>query len=220
MKKIFIAALFAVSSLFISCSNEDSVKTDVENKFVAKNNPNNSDVSDFLDSYYNTSYDFANNISTADENNKKITITEVVVNDDMRARGYVVTDNATGEFLYFADVDRTNYVLSTYEASTNEYDSVLNIDQTELYSANQYDFIEIIEAANASTTKGGWFFFAKVKVILDNFWETTHDASGVTMGADSNGNAECTKTITTTRVRFWINWGSTTQTVTVKPCPQ
>lgn len=38
MKKIFIAALIALSALVVSCSNEDSVKDNVVNKINAKSN--------------------------------------------------------------------------------------------------------------------------------------------------------------------------------------
>ena len=218
MKKIFIAAFIAVSALVVSCSNEDSVKDDVVNNINAKSSTVSSEITDFLKSFYRTNYQLGRNVATKDENNTEILITEVVITNEGRARGYVVTDANTGKFLYFADVNRQSFVLHTYEAATKVYDKVYDINKTELYAANQYDFIEIIEAANASITKGGWFFFAQVKIALDHFWYSDTDTSGISMGADANGNAVCTRTITTRKVRFWINWGTTTTTVTV-PCP-
>lgn len=208
MKKIFIAALIALSALVVSCSNEDSVKDDVVNKINAKSNTVSPEVTDFLKGFYRTNYQLGRNVATKDENNAEILITEVVIANEGRARGYVVTDANTGKFLYFADVDRQSFVLHTYEAATKVYDKVYDINITELYAANQYDFIEIIEAANASITKGGWFFFAQVKIALDNFWgKPIVNDGGPWAGVNPDtGQLGCWQTSHQQTRRFWINW--------------
>ncbi|MCZ8168823.1 hypothetical protein [Flavobacterium sp.] len=77
------------------------------------------------------------------------TITEVFVGDDERARGYIVTDKNNNEFLYFFDVDRTEFKLTSYDVKENSQQLIEQINLSEKWLvSDMYDFIKVINDGN------------------------------------------------------------------------
>lgn len=164
MKKLFykpVVLLFSISLLFMSCSKEDDNKTVNGNAKVAA----------YLKSFYKKDYHIGKSVESrtvkptiasyarTDEAQsvvyEDIKLTEVFVADEDRARGYVVTDKDTNEFLYFADVDRENYKLTTFDADANETLIKNNIDQLQEWaSSNKLDFIQLVEQYNYQVSSG------------------------------------------------------------------
>ena len=140
MNFIALTAIFAVSTVFVSCSEEDAIQTNASatKTTLAKAATASAsvDVDGFLKTFYAKSYSYGESVTTKDENGTSLVVSEVIISGDAVARGYVVSQLADGKFLYFTDVDRDNFVMKTYEASTDEYDSVLNLDQDPLFVAS------------------------------------------------------------------------------------
>jgi len=89
-------------------------------------------------------------------------VTEVFVGNQEKANGYVVTDKVTGEFLYFVNVDRTSFILTSVDIDKNEQLTFNNINTNESYTnTNEFDFIEIAlnESNNGISNKIGPRFF-------------------------------------------------------------
>ena len=127
-----------------------------------------------------------------------VVLMEVFVNNEERARGYVVNDKDTNEFLYFIDVDRINYKLTSVDIDANETKVADNINQLENYvSSNQFDMIKVVEDYNDSTVT------AKV-------WGTIREWGAC--GPNSDGSAGCFEGELSTYVVFGIRtrpWRST-----------
>src|SRR5690606_41909992 len=64
---------------------------------------------------------------TEPDTNEGVTVTEVTVDGDTRARGYIVNEVENNEFLYFADVNRSTNVLTTYENITGALETFSNL---------------------------------------------------------------------------------------------
>ena len=77
------------------------------------------------------------------DTNEGVTVTEVTVDGDTRARGYIVNEVENNEFLYFADVNRNTNVLTTYENITGELETFSNLlESTDYLDTDKFDFIE------------------------------------------------------------------------------
>ena len=154
MKYLFFAAtLFVVAAT--SCSKDDHSR--LEKPTVEKTEKAlGRDVITFLNSYYSQSYQFGQSVITK-ENNMTYSVTEVKVGTD--ARGYVAVDDASGAFLYFVDVDRQNYVMTTVEIGSNQTTQYQNIDRNPNYkSTHEFDFIYVVNDANQSSISGRRFW--------------------------------------------------------------
>lgn len=147
-----LLVLFVVTSFITSCSKDEQTNSNVSE---------NAKVSNYLKSFYPTKFQLGKSIDTkiskaTSEISKSIEvenviITEVFVGDDTRARGYVITDKSTNQFLYFIDVNRIDYKLTSVKIDANETKVFENIEVLDKYiSSNQLDFIKIAEDVNVS----------------------------------------------------------------------
>lgn len=139
--------LFLCTTITVSCSKSD--------KSIAVENSNKK-VSTFLKSFYKENSELGSplEIKSKVETNvfnrtaelESYLITEVFVGNDTRARGYLITEKSTNEFIFFIDVDRINYKLTSVKVETNETKYFNEINELEKYlSTNEFDFIKILE---------------------------------------------------------------------------
>jgi hypothetical protein len=164
MKK-FIAFRILVITLITVIGITSCSKDDETNKSVTQN----AKVSTYLKSFYTKNYQLGKSVDTkivketsvlsksTDVDN--LVITEVFVGDDTRARGYVITDKSTDAFLYFIDVDRIDYKLTTVKIDVNETKVFNNIEDLDKYtSTNEFDLIKIAEQVNSGILQGNKFW--------------------------------------------------------------
>lgn len=151
----FLIALFVSATMLVSCSDDKETIT---------NENTNKKVDSFLKSFY--SKDYTLGLSAKVNPNSQISslartasleeveLTEVFVDNETKARGYIVTDKNTGEFLYFIDVDRDTYTLTSLDVKNNEQKTFNNIDEIYNYfSTDEFDFIEIaLDDSNSTGT--------------------------------------------------------------------
>lgn len=160
--------LFIGTSLFISCSNDN----EIDNKYSSS-----SVIDQFLKSFYNEDYVLGNTISISNGtkssvmsrtvlvDGQDIEITEVILGNGQRVRGYVITDKITSAFLYFVDVDRTTYDLTVVDVINNETLIFKNINTNPDYrSTDEFDLIKMAENYNQTITNSnknplfGWVY--------------------------------------------------------------
>jgi hypothetical protein len=152
---VALATLVLGTVIFISCSNEESTVTP-DNSLM---NYRITDETAFLSEFYNDSWTTGKSATVSDSLNT-YNVTEIIVGTDTRARGYLVKDNNTGELLYFADVDRTNYVLKTVDLITEEQEFFTDIDKHPDYNNNGgFDLYQIAtDSGPTITIPGGRFW--------------------------------------------------------------
>lgn len=150
-----LIALFVSTTMFVSCSDDNETIT---------NEATNKNVDSFLKSFYSKDYVFGQSakvnpnsqISAMARNAslEEVELTEIFVNNETIARGYIITDKNTGEFLYFIDVDRDTYTLTSLDVKNSDQKTFNNIDEIYNYfSTNEFDFIEIaLDDTNSSST--------------------------------------------------------------------
>lgn len=142
-----LIALFVTVSIFVSCSNDNESPV---------NESSNKKVDSFLKSFYNQNSGLGKSVemkSTSNSNALNKTaelqnylITEVFVGDNTRARGYIITEKSSNNFVFFIDVDRIDYKLTTVKIETNETKYFNEINELEKYLiTNEFDFIKVIE---------------------------------------------------------------------------
>ncbi len=155
MKELFFKSTLLVlgmSLLALGCNKED------ENKSVS----GNAKVDSYLKSFYHKKVQLgktleskmikpSSSLTAKSVEYEEIKLAEVFVGDEERARGYVITDKETDEFLYFADVDRRDYKLTTFDVEKNEIYIKENIDQLQEWAqSNNLDFIKLLEEYKAN----------------------------------------------------------------------
>src|SRR5690554_2632584 len=86
------------------------------------------DENDFLREFYRGARWAKGRTRMAVDSLGSYNVTEIIVGTDTRARGYVIKNPSTSELLYFADVDRTNFVVNTVDLITDDRESFLEID--------------------------------------------------------------------------------------------
>ncbi|RAR75693.1 hypothetical protein [Flavobacterium aciduliphilum] len=142
--KSILFLLLVSTSILTSCSKDES------NKNVSENTK----VSTFLKSFYSKDFSFGKSIETTLIKSPSVAskiaevddmiITEVFIVDSQIARGYVFTSKDTNLFLYFVDVDRVDYKLTSYDIKADEIKTFENIDELIKYSTtNKLDMIKI-----------------------------------------------------------------------------
>jgi hypothetical protein len=159
--------LFIAGSLLTSCSKEDETKQSISE---------NTKVSSFLKSFYSKNFEFGKSInseiikesSTLSKSVEveDVVITEVLVGEDTRARGYIITSKSTNTFVYFVDIDRIDYKMTAVDIKINETKVINNIDEFDKYVAtNEFDIIKVtqeyIEEQNSIDEKRpfwGWAY--------------------------------------------------------------
>lgn len=147
-----LLVLFVITCFITSCSKDDQTNSNVSE---------NAKVSNYLKSFYPTKFQLGKSVDTKISKAtsaisksievENVIITEVFVGEDTRARGYVITDKSTNQFLYFIDVNRIDYKLTSVKIDANETKVFENIEVLDKYiSSNQLDFIKIAEDVNVS----------------------------------------------------------------------
>ncbi len=155
-----LIALFVSATMLVSCSEDNETTT---NETTTKN------VDSFLKSFYKKKIELGKplKINSDKDNNllnrtteiQNYSITEVFVGDDTRARGYIISDKETNEFLYFIDVDRVDYKLTSINIDENEMKISENINTLDNYlSTNEFDYIEIAEDINSGLPQSNKFW--------------------------------------------------------------
>ncbi|HLT53905.1 MAG TPA: hypothetical protein VKZ97_08435, partial [Flavobacteriaceae bacterium] len=94
-----------------------------------------SQVTDYLTAFYDTDREnisYRHDVET-DDGTISYIVTEITVGTDSIARGYVATDETTGDLLYFVDVDRVNYTLTAIDVSRSISEVINNINEHEDY---------------------------------------------------------------------------------------
>lgn len=151
MKKFIAFRILAITLiatiLITSCSKDDET-----NKSVNEN----AKVSTYLKSFYATNYQLGKSVEANPKSNssslnrstevENLIITEVFVGDATIARGYIITDKDTNDFLYFIDVDRVNFKLTSVKVDANDTKIFNNINDLDKYlSTDELDYIKIAE---------------------------------------------------------------------------
>ncbi len=137
-----ICMLFLVA---VSCSSNSEADANVSNKPQA-------DV--LLSNFYGKPFNYGATVQTKQQNvpgasNRSVEvqnlqITEVFVDGDERARGYVISDKETSELLYFFDVDRVDYKMTAIKVDAAQTMTFNDINEIDKYiSTNEFDFITI-----------------------------------------------------------------------------
>lgn len=178
--RLLLLVLFSTYFILSSCTKEDESD---------KNVTENSKVSAYLKTFYSTDFQLGKSVQIKNQIKSSslsrttevedFSITEVFVGSDTRARGYIITDNSTNEFLYFIDVDRFDYKLTTVKIDINDTKVFNNIDDLGSYvTTNELDYIKIaedysIELENGAERRpfwgsGGWHTIGG----CDNGWQT------------------------------------------------
>lgn len=142
--------------LLISCSKEEN----------SQDVGSNTKVAAYLKLFYKTDFRIGKTVETKLVNSnsladartvefESVKLSEIFVGVDERARGYIVTDKETDEFLYFVDVDRDDLKLFAYNVAINETLVKENIDLLQEWaSSNGFDFIKLFEGYNAEIAAG------------------------------------------------------------------
>jgi hypothetical protein len=131
----------------VSCSKDDQTNEGVND---------NAKISNYLKSFYSANYKLGKSVETKANTNslpfaktiefEDLIITEVFVGEDTIARGYVITDKLTNEFLYFIDVDRATYQLISVDIEANDTKLFEDINELDKYLiTNEFDIIKIAE---------------------------------------------------------------------------
>jgi hypothetical protein len=142
-----LLVLFIGTSLITSCSKDDET-----NKGVSEN----AKVSTYLKSFYSTNYQLGKSVEATPKSNSSslnrsaefdnLLVTEVFVGNDTMARGYIITDKNTSDFLYFIDVDRVNFKLTSTDIEANDSKTFSDINDLDKYiTTNGLDYIKIAE---------------------------------------------------------------------------
>jgi hypothetical protein len=148
-----LATVVLGTVIFISCSDEGSTVTPGNSML----NYRITDANAFINEFYGISWRTGTSTSVRDSLNAYV-VTEIIVDTDTRARGYLVKDEEKGDLLYFADVDRTGYVMKTVDLVTEEWETITNIDQhPDYHSSDEFDIIKIIGGV-IGVQPMGWFW--------------------------------------------------------------
>ncbi len=146
----------------IACTNDEAIVSD-ENKETSNFAGKTSDEGYlYAKAFYKSNLSFGKSVDVIDPDTKQgVTITEVKVNNEARARGYVVKQIKTDVFLFFADVNREKDVLTVYDAITDKQEIFSNLTKNEDYKTSEkFDFIKY--ANQKVTAVKGCGFWKKV----------------------------------------------------------
>lgn len=126
----------------IACTNDQAIGSD-ENKETSNFAGKTSDEG-YAKAFYQSNLSFGKSVDVIDPDTKQgITITEIKVNNEARARGYIVKQIKTDAFLFFADVNREKDVLTTYDANTDKQEIFSNLTNSKDYlTTEKFDFIK------------------------------------------------------------------------------
>lgn len=173
MKKLISLRLLAITIIaaigITSCSKDDETN---------KNIGENTKVSSYLKSFYSKNFALGKSVDSKvvkesslqskSEEVEDVVVTEVLVGNDTRARGYVITSKTTNAFIYFVDVDRIDYKMTAVDIEKNNVQVMNNIEELDKYMAtNEFDIIKVtqeyIVEQNSNETKRPFWGWAYVE---------------------------------------------------------
>ncbi|SEH79950.1 hypothetical protein SAMN02927937_01502 [Paenimyroides aquimaris] len=218
MKKIKIFALGIIGATLIttglySCSNEEVNNPQQENteqntNLQSKPATTAGDGYVYALDFYGTDISLGRSVDLVDpDTSEGVTVTEVTVDGDTRARGYIVNKVENNDFLYFLDVDRDTDILTTFEETTDEVLTFNNLLESPDYlDTDKFDFIEYSQ--DYMTTSGDCGFWKKV-------WGKCTFYGNI----NPIGNGLCSQTSTTVTYRLG-KIANTEPNHNTFPCPE
>ena len=189
------------ATLFWACSDEESVQSDTKANLRTFSSGELGNLGHFLNQFYDREVTFVTGRTrTVREEAVHYDCTEIIIDSDTRARGYLVSDHSTGQFLHFGDVDRTNYVLKTQNLITNERETTSGIHHHPDYSLTDgFDIIGVI-GTNPVVQPSGWFWGQYCTLDVDENGYPNFQTTPATSG--SPAVEYCTWTCVTRRFGF------------------
>src|SRR5690606_3609375 len=191
MKKIKIFALGIIGATLIttglySCSNEEVNNPQQENteqntNLQSKPATTAGDGYVYALDFYGTDISLGRSVDLVDpDTSEGVTVTEVTVDGDTRARGYIVNKVENNDFLYFLDVDRDTDILTTFEETTDEVLTFNNLLESPDYlDTDKFDFIEYSQ--DYMTYGSGCGFWKKVwGSCITRYWYEIGNDDGCT----------------------------------------
>lgn len=153
MKKIKNLILGVIGSTLLitgiySCGNDEINNLEQQNINQTNLQSKPASTSDegytYALSFYSGSISLGKSVDIIDPaTSQGITITEITVYGDSRARGYIVNKLENNDFLYFVDVNRSTDVLTTYEKITHKTLIFNNLTTSPDYRlTDKFDFIK------------------------------------------------------------------------------
>lgn len=126
-----------------ACSGDDNAAQNVEQTSNIKTKSVNSGLS-YAKAFYGKEVEIGKSVDLIDPETKEgITLSEIIVSGNTQATGYIANKLGSGEFLYFADVDRESDILTTYDSNTKKQEIFTNLDKVENYlTTDKFDFIK------------------------------------------------------------------------------
>jgi len=189
MNKRSLILITGMFFLLFSCSKENSQLEHQQSKKYKSTH----EVQAYLLNFYGDGHMFGDSVSTTDKNGITCIVKEVIVNGE--ARGYYAS-NQTESVQYFADVDRSNHVLTTKDFQTGLEEEFTNINAHDDYaSTDEFDFIKIIQDADSGQTE------------KRRFWGW----SDWSYGPCNNGYRTATRT-------HYVFWLKNTHDANIVPC--
>src|SRR5690606_198844 len=149
------------ATMFWACSSEEELTTTTKSNLRTFNNEKLAELTELVISFYEEEVTFdIGRTATVSEEEARYDCTEIIFAGHERARGYLVSDHTTGEFLYFADVDRTSYVLKTLDIVYAERETIMDIDHhPDYYNLGEFDFYQIaVDGPRITLPPGGRFW--------------------------------------------------------------
>lgn len=188
-----LVVLFSITAIITSCTKEEQVNEELNQ---------NSKVTNYLKNFYPTNFKLGKSVETKvnvsssslsrSTEYEDYVITEVFVGNDTRARGYIITDKETNDFLYFIDVDRVDLKLTSVKIDVNETILFENINELEKYlSTDEFDYIKIAEDFNSDPS-----------LERRRFWGS--ELSWGACGPNTDGSPGCFQGQYSTYYVFWI----------------
>ena len=210
--KIFIfGSLFLMFkvTVFWACSDEGSITSQSDTKANLRtfSSEEFGELQAIVNAFYEEEVIFRTGATaTVSEEDAHYDYTEIIFEEDTRARGYLVSDHTTGEFLYLADVDRTNYVLKTLDIANAERETIRDINLLPDYGASDgFDIIGVI-GTEPIVQPNGWFW-GKWNCEQDpnNFIiiPPTYDSEGM---MTHPGDIQCSSTCEIRRFGFTVGY--------------
>jgi|GEM_PF-2066208 len=198
-----LATLVFATAFFVACSSEE--EQTINNELNLMHRPLgvvSLDLEEKVTSFYgdNITFTIGRTASTIVDG-IYYDCTELIIDYDTRARGYIFSEQLTGNFLYIADVDRINHVLTFLNILTNERKILSDINNHSDYaSTNEFDIIRIIETPDHPIRTNGGFWGTYCEPVGDHQYDWYILPATPGFGSPSIVYCmwECTET------RFWI----------------
>lgn len=166
--------LFSFIALFISASTVISCSSDNDNNQIQEHDLDHK-TDAFLKKFYSSDYHLGKSATASNSNPYGLQnrsahvdnyiVTEVFVNNEVRASGYLFENLQTNKYENFIDVDRINYILTSVNLQNNEVEVQNRINERPEYSlTHEFDIIRVIEnpintnPSNPGYVTYGWHY--------------------------------------------------------------